>query len=48
MELPLGTPFRALTNGEFVDDQIFNWSYIDEQREKNTFEAHAGSSSFDF
>ena len=32
-----GTPFRALTNGEFVDDQIFNWSYIDEQREKLNF-----------
>ena len=30
-----GTPFRALTNGEFIEDQIFNWSYVDEQREKN-------------
>mgnify|MGYP001303681862 CR=1 FL=1 len=32
-----GTPFRALTNGEFIEDQIFNWSYVDEQREKNNF-----------
>lgn len=30
-----GTPFRALANGEFLEDQIFTWSYIDEQRAKN-------------
>lgn len=29
-----GTPFRALTNGEFLEDQIFNWTYSDEQRAK--------------
>lgn len=29
-----GTPFRALNNGEFLEDQIFNWTYTDEQREK--------------
>jgi hypothetical protein len=29
-----GTPFRALANGEFLEDQIFTWSYIDEQRAK--------------
>lgn len=29
-----GTPFRALNNGEFMEDQIFNWTYTDEQREK--------------
>lgn len=29
-----GTPFRAITNGEFTEDQVFNWTYIDEQREK--------------
>ena len=22
-----GTPFRALNNGEFLEDQIFTWSY---------------------
>ena len=32
-----GTPFRALATGEFVDDQIFNWTYTDEQRAKKTF-----------
>lgn len=29
-----GTPFRALKSGEFVDDQIFNWTYSDEQKAK--------------
>ncbi len=32
-----GTPFRALTEGEFLDDQVFNWTYSDEQREKTTW-----------
>jgi len=30
-----GTPFRALSNGEFMEDQIFSWSYIDEQKAKS-------------
>ena len=30
-----GTPFRAINNGEFIEDQIFNWTYTDEQRAKN-------------
>jgi len=29
-----GTPFRAINSGEFVEDQIFNWTYSDEQRAK--------------
>ncbi len=29
-----GTPFRALNSGEFIEDQIYNWTYSDEQREK--------------
>lgn len=29
-----GTPFRALATGEFTEDQIFNWTYTDEQRAK--------------
>ncbi len=29
-----GTPFRAITNGDYDDSQVFNWTYIDEQREK--------------
>lgn len=33
-----GTPFRAITGGEFTEDQIFNWTYVDEQREKAEWE----------
>jgi hypothetical protein len=29
-----GTPFRAITNGEFTEDAIFNWTYVDEQAAK--------------
>ncbi len=29
-----GTPFRAITSGEFIEDQIFNWTYSDEQKAK--------------
>ena len=27
-----GTPFRALNNGEFIEEQVYNWTYSDEQR----------------
>ena len=30
-----GTPFRAINNGEFIEEQIFNWTYSDEQRAKS-------------
>jgi hypothetical protein len=30
-----GTPFRAIASGEFIEEQIFNWTYSDEQRAKN-------------
>ena len=29
-----GTPFRALATGEFMENQIFNWTYQDEQARK--------------
>ncbi|MBU1153560.1 GIY-YIG nuclease family protein, partial [bacterium] len=29
-----GTPFRAITSGEFIEEQIYNWTYSDEQRAK--------------
>jgi hypothetical protein len=34
-----GTPFRALATGEFIEEQIFNWTYTDEQRAKENFRA---------
>ena len=32
-----GTPFKALATGEFIEEQIFNWTYTDEQRAKTLF-----------
>ena len=30
-----GTPFRAIASGEFIEEQIFNWTYSDEQKAKS-------------
>lgn len=32
-----GTPFKALSTGEFIEEQIFNWTYTDEQQAKEQF-----------
>ena len=32
-----GTPFRALSSGEFIEEEIFNWTYTDEQRAKKNW-----------
>ena len=32
-----GTPFRALNSGEFIEEQIYNWTYTDEQRAKDNW-----------
>ena len=31
-----GTPFRAIATGEFIEEQIFNWTYSDEQKQKKS------------
>lgn len=41
-----GTPFRAITNGEFTEDQIFNWTYVDEQREKAQWDNTIGPNPY--
>ncbi len=41
-----GTPFRAITNGEFTEDAIFNWTYTDEQREKHNWDASLGQNPY--
>lgn len=39
-----GTPFRALATGEFIEEQIFNWTYTDEQRAKQRWaQDHPGA-----
>ena len=32
-----GTPFRAIASSEFSPEQIYNWTYTDEQRAKQDF-----------
>jgi hypothetical protein len=32
-----GTPFRAISSGEFIEEQIFNWTYSDEQKAKENW-----------
>lgn len=32
-----GTPFRAISSGEFIEEQIYNWTYSDEQRAKEVW-----------
>ncbi|MHC6202242.1 DEAD/DEAH box helicase [Breznakiellaceae bacterium SP9] len=32
-----GTPFRAIASGEFIEDQIYNWTYSDEQEAKENW-----------
>lgn len=34
-----GTPFRAIASGEFIEEQIYNWTYSDEQRAKEQWTA---------
>lgn len=33
-----GTPFRAIASGEFIEEQIFNWTYSDEQNAKEKWQ----------
>ena len=33
-----GTPFRAIASGEFIEEQIYNWTYSDEQRAKKNWQ----------
>lgn len=33
-----GTPFRALNSGEFIEEQIYNWTYSDEQKAKEEWQ----------
>lgn len=41
-----GTPFKAIADGQFSKNQIFNWTYIDEQRMKES-EIRNGNDSGD-
>ena len=41
-----GTPFRAMATGEFLEDQIFNWTYSDEQRAKANWNPANGENPY--
>lgn len=41
-----GTPFRALMGGEFEEGQIFTWSYIDEQKAKESWDDNDGPNPY--
>jgi hypothetical protein len=41
-----GTPFRAINSGEFIEEQIFNWTYSDEQRAKDIWKKKDGSNPY--
>jgi len=41
-----GTPFRAISSGEFIEEQIFNWTYSDEQRAKENWEDTKGPNPY--
>ena len=41
-----GTPFRAITNGEFTEDATFNWTYVDEQAAKESWDEAKGPSPY--
>lgn len=34
-----GTPFKAIASGQFGSEQIYNWSYADEQNAKTTWKS---------
>ena len=41
-----GTPFRAIASGEFIEEQIFNWTYSDEQRAKENWDDSQGKNPY--
>ncbi len=41
-----GTPFRAIGTGEFIEEQIFNWTYSDEQKAKLEWDDSNGKNPY--
>jgi Type III restriction enzyme, res subunit./T5orf172 domain. len=41
-----GTPFRAINSGEFIEEQIYNWTYSDEQRAKENWDESKGPNPY--
>ncbi len=41
-----GTPFRAIATGEFIEEQIYNWTYSDEQKAKAEWDDSKGPNPY--
>ena len=41
-----GTPFRAIASGEFIEEQIYNWTYSDEQKAKYSWDSSKGPNPY--
>lgn len=41
-----GTPFKAIANGDFSNDQIYNWTYSDEQEAKLNWNDKNGTNPY--
>lgn len=41
-----GTPFRAIASGEFIEEQIYNWTYSNEQKAKNSWDNKKGNNPY--
>jgi hypothetical protein len=41
-----GTPFRAIASGEFIEEQIYNWTYSDEQKAKESWNDKSGANPY--
>lgn len=41
-----GTPFKSIESGEFNDCQIFNWTYLDEQFAKESWNNESGPNPY--
>ena len=41
-----GTPFRAIASGEFIEEQIYNWTYSDEQSAKYNWDNNKGTNPY--
>ena len=42
-----GTPFRALSNGEFIEEQIYSWTYSNEQEAKENWDDEKGTNPYE-
>lgn len=41
-----GTPFRALNSGEFIEEQVYSWTYSDEQNAKENWDESKGKNPY--